>query len=607
MLFSEITLSLDEGDRLGLIGPNGAGKSTLLKLLAGHDEPDEGEIVAANGLKAVYVPQQDVFPDGQSAREIVIDAASNSPHISLDEHEAEILAETILTKMEFDENHTSCLASKLSGGWKKRLSIARGLGETGGEPDLLLLDEPTNHLDLEGISWLEGLVKRSITGRTSFASIFITHDRVFLESVATRIVELSMAYPQGMLCVEGNYTEFLRRKQEFLSAQATIQQSIQNQVRKDLAWLSRGPQGRQTKAKGRIERSYARIDELDELKKRNAAAIATGAKVDFNASERKTRKLIVAKGISKAFGETQLFSDVDLKLGIGDCLGLLGRNGSGKTTLLRVLTGELDADSGSIDLCDPLPRVVVFSQHRQEFEPTTLLRNALCPVSDVVRFRGQEMHVITWARRFLFRDEQLDQPVKSLSGGELARIHIARIMLESADILVLDEPTNDLDIPTLEMLEEALEDFPGAIILVTHDRAMLNRLADTVLSLDGFGNAKMHASLDQAIAAMTLVKEESKPKAKTPPVDSISCGQKPKKLSYMDQREYDSMEERIAKAEVLVAKAEAKMAAPKVMTDHAYMAQVCKELEESQESVAKLYARWDELESQINEGVDDTA
>lgn len=601
-LFEGVSLSIGPGDRLGLIGPNGAGKSTLLKILAGMIEPDEGEVGGPRAVRAIYVPQQDVFPTGSTPRGVVVAAAGKmleTPGAVHDEHEAETAADRILDRLGFDGAHLDVSADALSGGWRKRLSLARALASCGGEPDLILLDEPTNHLDIESIRWLESLLTRGEFGGTPFASVFVTHDRAFLESVATRVAELSPAYPQGLFAVEGNYSEFLRRKKEFLDGQKQAQQAMANQVRKDLDWLSRGPQGRGTKAKGRIQASHARMEELDSLRERNAAAASGGARVDFRATDRQTKKLIAAKGVSKSLGGRSLFAGLDLKLGVGDCLGLLGPNGSGKTTLIRVLTGELAPDEGEVVLADPRPRVAVFSQLREEFDPATTLKRALCPISDQVRFRDRPMHVTAWARRFLFRDEQLAQPVGSLSGGELARIHIARIMLEPADVLVLDEPTNDLDIPTLETLEESLEDFPGAVILVTHDRAMLGRLSTEILALDGRGGARFYAGLDQALSglAKAAARSDAPTTANATPTLPASPPLSRKKLGFREQREYDAMESNILAAEERVARAERAMADPKIVQDHARMAAACEELSEAQGAVARLYARWEELES----------
>ncbi len=440
-----------------------------------------------------------------------------------------------------------------------------------------------------------------------------------MERVASRVAELSDAYPQGLLAADGNYTTFLQRKSEFLDAHAAQQRSLANQVRKDLAWLSRGPQGRGTKAKGRIAESHERIDTLAEMKERSAAAERGGARLDFAAGGRKTRKLLAAADLSVTLAGRSLFSGVTLRLGAGDRLGLLGPNGSGKTTLIRALTGQLsqaDADAGfavrgEVSRADPAPRVAVFSQRRQDLPPDLSLRDALCPVGNFVVFRGQSIHVAGWARRFLFADHQLEQGVGSLSGGELARVHVARIMVEASDVLILDEPTNDLDIPTLETLEEALEDYPGAILLVTHDRAMIARLATEILALDGRGNANLYASLDQALAAADAAAKARAEAAKPVPAASSSASAaaaspaptgRRVKLSFNEQREYDRIESDIAQAEAAVTKAEAAVADPKIIADHAAMAKACAALDAAHAKVAALYARWEALEAKRSEG-----
>ena len=593
-LFSRLTLTVDEGDRVGVIGPNGAGKSTLLKVLAGLMPVDEGRVVNQPGLRAVYVPQDDSFEPGKSPREIVTASALNAPGVH-DLHEAEVLADILLGRAGFDETHLNIEASRLSGGWRKRLAVARALGEVAGQPDLIMLDEPTNHLDLVGIRWLEEIVRKSAGDASASGAIFVTHDRAFLESVATRIVEISAAYPGHMFAVKGNYTEFLRRKEEYLDSQAKAEQVLSNQVRKDLEWLSRGPQGRQTKAKGRIDSSHDRIAQLAQVRARNLAAGKGGASLDFNASGRRTRKLLEAKGLTKSLGGKRLFTELDVLLTPGECVGLLGPNGSGKTSLIRVLTGELEPDEGTIKLADPKPTMVLFSQYRESFDPETLLRDALSPGAENVSFRGKSVHVTGWAKRFLFQEFQLDQPIKSLSGGELARIHIAKVMLQPADVLVLDEPTNDLDIPTLEILEEALEEFPGALLIVTHDRAMLDRLASSYVALDGRGKSGVYASLQQALDATVI---------QTPkPEKQGSGGIKPKTqksgLSYHEKREYAEIEGKIAAAEDRVTQAQEKLGRPEVASNHILMTRACEELSEAQEAVAALYERWEELESKV--------
>ncbi|MEO1534918.1 MAG: ABC-F family ATP-binding cassette domain-containing protein [Planctomycetota bacterium] len=611
-LFRGISLSIDRGDRLGIVGPNGAGKSTLLKILAGQLDHDKGEVSIDPRTRTVLVSQLDTFEEGDTARKVVTRAGlklaeERGEHI--EEHEAEVTGDIILGKTGFPAELCDKDAATLSGGWRKRLAIAAGLASARDEPDLLFLDEPTNHLDIEGIRWLEQMVSRIASRGSGAAVAFVTHDRTFLERVSTRVAELSPMYPSGLLVVDGNYTEFLRRKQEFLAAQSERRRSLAGLVRKDIDWLSRGPQGRGTKAKGRIDSSHERMAELAELTERSEASVEQGSKLDFNAGKRKTRKMLVAEGVSCALGGKQLFTDVRFSIGAGDRLGLLGPNGSGKTTLIRVLTKQHAPDEGSVRLADPAPTVAVFSQKREEFPPTLRLRDALCPVGDQVVFRDRTIHVTGWARRFLFKDQQLEQPVGSLSGGELARVHVARIMLEPCDVLILDEPTNDLDIPSLETMEEALEDFPGALILVTHDQAMLDRLATTVLALDGKGNARSFASVDQAVAEaeerrraeVAASKQQAKAELGTSAAPSKRNANRRQKLSFNEQRELDGIEAKIEQAELVAAEAESQMQAtladPKFATDHAKMAEVCKVLEAAQAEVKTLYDRWDELES----------
>ncbi|MBL9141045.1 MAG: ABC-F family ATP-binding cassette domain-containing protein [Phycisphaerae bacterium] len=605
-LFHGVCLSVDVGERVALIGPNGAGKSTLLRTLAGQEPADAGEVRLARGVQAVYVPQHDVFQEGLSSLDACAHAALRSAQVHGDLHDATALSTMLLGRIGFDAARMEQPAQALSGGWKKRLSVACALASAGGAPDLLLLDEPTNHLDVAGLRWLELFLLRGAPDARAGACVFVTHDRSLLQAVATRVVELSSAYEQGTFQAEGDYEEFVRRRSEFLSGQARAEEALANEVRQDNVWLSRGAQARRTKSKGRIEDSADRRAELSALSARNSAATAGGASVDFNATGRRTRKLIAAKHIAKSMGGRLLFHGVDLELTPGTCTGLMGPNGSGKTTLLRVLTQALPPDSGSVVVADPAPRIVVLTQLRQELSPSMLLREVIGPPGDVVQFRDRQMHITAWSRRFLFRDEQLIQPLSSLSGGELARAHIARMMLEPADVLVLDEPTNDLDITTLEVLEESVESFPGAVLLVTHDRAMLERLADSIVVLGGpEASVRIVASVKQALNALdesergaaNAVRERVREASSQAAPDAPQGAPSRKRLGYMEQREFDGMEARILKAEAAVHEAEAHVSKPEVSADHVALAKACRVLEVAQAEVAALYARWAELEA----------
>jgi len=567
---------------------------------------------------AVYVPQRDEFAAGATPLSACTASAMQCADTHGDQHEAEVLAQVILGKIGFDDARMEVPADTLSGGWKKRLSVACALASAGGTPDILFLDEPTNHLDVEGLQWMEEFLLRGSHDLRARAVIFVTHDRVFLENCATRIIELSRAYPEGTLSVDGNYSEFRRRKTEFLEMQAKAEQSLANTVREDDRWLGRRAKARRTKSQARIEDSAERRAELADLAERNQAAAGGSAGIDFTASGRRTRKLISAEGVSKSLGGRLLFRNLDLEVVPGECIGLMGPNGSGKTTLLRILTGELAPDAGAVRVADPTPRVVTMSQTRAEFPKGALLQDAISPLGDKVRFRDSEMHVKSWSRRFLFRDEQLLQSVSMLSGGELARAHVARMMLETADVLVLDEPTNDLDIPTLEVLEDAIETFPGGTLLVTHDRAMLDALASRIVVLGSpDGVPRVVASLDQALRALSEFEQASSRNASAahapaaakntvaaaksaPAAASAPASSAKRKLSYNEQREYDSIEAGIAAAEKKAADLEAKLNDPKLISDHQAYAKACDAAGAAQAEVQRLYARWEELEAKRN-------
>ncbi len=454
-------------------------------------------------------------------------------------------------------------------------------------PDMLLLDEPTNHLDLEGILWLEKLLKSA-----SFAFLLVSHDRYFLENVSTRIIELGQAYPDGYLSIAGPYSTFLEKREEFLEAQAAQQTVLASKVRREIQWLRRGAKARTTKAKGRIQEANRLITDLGAIKTRNAQDRSVD--IDFTATDRKTRKLLVADKLTKSLGNRTLFKDLSFTLSPGIKLGLLGPNGSGKTTLLRLLADQLAPDSGQIKRADGL-RVVLFDQNRQQLDRSLTLRRALSPTGDTVYFRDSATHITSWAKRFLFGSEQLDMPVSDLSGGEQARILIARLMLEPADLLILDEPTNDLDIASLEVLEDSLEDFPGALVLVTHDRYMLDRLSTDLLALDGQGGAELFADYAQWEARQSqppesAAKQDRKPAApKAPSAPS-------KRLTWSEQRELEQMEANIQKAEEDLAKFQAELSDPATAADHVKMHAVCDNLHTAQERVETLYARWQELE-----------
>jgi ATP-binding cassette subfamily F protein uup len=485
-------------------------------------------------------------------------------------------------------------AVTLSGGWRKRLAIAEALVQ---QPDILLLDEPTNHLDLAGIEWLESLLVEA-----PYASVTISHDRYFLENVATEMLELSRAYPDGLLQVEGSYSQFLEKKEAFLEAQVKRQEALENRVKSEMEWLRRGAKARTRKSKARIDKAYELMSELADVSARNRTGAAA---VDFSASDRQTKRLIEVEDLRYSIGGRLLFDGLDFAITAGTRIGLVGPNGSGKTTLLRLLRGDIDPDSGTIKRANAL-RIVYFDQNRV-LNPDQTLRRALAPDSDSVIYQDRVIHVASWAARFLFTGEQLNQPVARLSGGERARVLIANLMLEPADVLLLDEPTNDLDIATLEILEESLLEYPGALVLVTHDRYLLDRISTVVLGLDGQGAAERFADLAQWEDWMEAREAERvrKPAASARTAESgapagdsgVPRPAAKKKLSYMEAREFATIEDRIAAAEETLSSNRALLEDPAVATDAARLQTLLSEIEQGQQAVDQLYARWAELEA----------
>jgi ATP-binding cassette subfamily F protein uup len=585
-LFQNISFTVSEGDRIGLIGPNGSGKSTLLEILHGRVQPDSGNVAIRKGTRLSCVSQISEFAAGETAYSVIEAALKKS---GVPEADRAFRSAEALSRAGFEDFEIP--TASLSGGWKKRLAIAEALVQ---QPDILLLDEPTNHLDLAGIKWLETLLQNA-----SFACVVVSHDRYFLENVADHMVELDRAYEDGFLRVNGNYSHFLEAKEQYLHAQGKRQEALENLVHTEIEWLRRGPKARATKSKSRIEKAHSMIGELADLNNRTRTATA---KIDFSASHRQTKQLIGLDGITYAIGGRTLFRNINFTLQSGMRVGLVGPNGSGKTTLLRLLRGEILPSDGKIQKADSL-RIVYFDQNRQ-LDPEVSLRRALAPDSDSVIYQERVIHVAAWAARFLFSGEDLNRPVGRLSGGERARVLIAQLMLQQADVLLLDEPTNDLDIPTLEILEESLLEYRGALVLVTHDRYMLDRVSTIVLGLDGRGDAERFADYSQWDA--WLRSQQAKPstdaKATTTrrgrdsaPLDTNRPGATAKKLSHTEGRDFASIEKRIAKAEEELLARRAALEDPEISSDAPRLHTAYVEMESAQKTVDELYARWAEL------------
>jgi len=576
-LFEGVSFTVSGAERIGLIGPNGSGKSTLLRILAGTEQPDNGNVAVRKRLRLSYVEQDSRCVAGASIRTIVERAIERSltPDAENGVHFAETLGRAGFEDLELE-------AATLSGGWQKRLAIVEALVQT---PDVLLLDEPTNHLDLAGIEWLEDLLRQA-----QFACVIVSHDRYFLENVATDMAELSRVYPEGLLRVHGSYRDFLQKKEDFLHAQSKRQEALENLVHSEIEWLRRGAKARTRKSKARINKAGELMSELAAL---NARTRGATAQIDFSATDRKTKRLIELQDVTCEIGNRTFFERLNFIVSAGMRVGVVGPNGSGKTTLLRMLLGEVAPKSGEIRRADWL-RTIYFDQSRQ-LDLSLTLRRALAPEGDSVLYQDRVIHVASWAARFLFSGEQLDQPVERLSGGERARVLIAQLMLQPADILLLDEPTNDLDIPTLEILEQSLLEFHGSLVLVTHDRYLLDRVSTVVLGLDGQRGAESFADYGQwEIWQTETRRSRDETMASSPPI--APPVQTQTKLSYLEAREYAGIEQRITDAEQRLQSKRAALEDPAIASDGPKLVAAQAEMEAAQSDLDTLYARWVELQ-----------
>ncbi len=580
-LFEGVSFTVSEGERIGLIGPNGAGKSTLLRILAGLHSADRGAVSRQRGLRVALLEQVPRFAAGVTVRAAVEEGAAEGAA-------DDVLARLSLTGRAGNAVSPETPVASLSGGWKKRVALGRELAR---RPDLLLLDEPTNHLDVESIEWLEALLGRP----DGPATITVTHDRLFLQRVATRILELDPRNPGGLLSVDGDYVAYTRVKAEAMHAQERREVVLRNTLRRETEWLRRGAAARTTKQQARIARAGDIAAEVDELTTRNRTR---SVGLEFQGTEHRPRRLIEARGIAKSYDDRVIFAGVDLFVGPGTRIGLLGPNGCGKSTLLRVLLGEEPPSAGTVLRADGL-QVAYFQQNRELLDPAATVADTLSPDGDHVSFRGARVHVRGYLERFLFRPEQAEMPVRQLSGGEQSRLLLAKLMLRDAQILVLDEPTNDLDLATLAILEESLTSFDGAVLLVTHDRYFLDQVATTILAFNTFvpdGAVIPFASVAQweSWRAETAAAQRTRD---TPSRESRPASRK--KLSYMEQREYDGIEQAIAAADAALAQAKADAEDPAHAANAGRLMELFAAVESRQAEVDRLYARWSELEAKL--------
>lgn len=593
-LFSNIQFGIESGERVGLIGPNGAGKSTLLKIIAGLVEPDEGKLAPQRGLRVGYLEQTPHFNAASTVEEIVFEGLTDR-----DDWEQSSRAYEIMARLSLNEPGRSIQA--LSGGWKKRVALARELAR---EPDLLLLDEPTNHLDIDSILWLEEFLAES-----RFATVTITHDRLFLANVATRILELDRRNPQGLLSIAGGYVDYLEAKEQLMAAQEGREQKLRNTLRRETEWLRRGAKARQTKQKGRIQAAGELRETVEDLRIRNQRSVV---ELEFASTDRSPKKLIEAKGISKSYDGRQVVPPLDLLVAPKSRIGLLGANGTGKSTLIRLLLGKETPDAGTVRHADAL-EVSYFEQNRESLDPSVSVLRTICPEGDYVDFAGRKIHVRGYLDRFLFSPQQADLAVGKLSGGEQSRLLLARLMLTRANVLVLDEPTNDLDTETLDVLREVLAEFGGAVILVTHDRYFLDQVSNQILAFDadeeGTKAVVSFASLEQweAWRALAPIRRAKSPPAseRTSTVSSSAASpaqepaKAPKKNLVKLQKDFERVSAKIETLETRLQELSTQTADPAIASQTGRLTEIAEDMSRIQAELDSHYPEWERLAAEL--------
>jgi len=620
-LLDKADFQLDPGERVGLIGRNGAGKSSLLKVIANESKLDDGTVWRAPDARIVYVPQEPLLNPNHTIYEAVAEGLGQMQQLLLDYHAvthsmslpgADIDAlmermqklqheldakdgwgiqarvETVLSKLSLSADTS---VATLSGGWRKRVALARALVA---EPEVLLLDEPTNHLDLDAIQWLEDLLL-NFKG----AVLFITHDRRFLNRLATRIVELDRGHLTDFV---GTYENYLIKKEELLAVEATHAAKFDKVLAQEEAWIRQGIKARRTRNEGRVRR-------LEQLRLERAARRERqgNVKLGLDSGERSGKLIAELDHVKKAYGDRVLIKDFSTRIMRGDRIGLLGPNGAGKTTLLKLILGELEPDSGSIQRGTNM-NVAYFDQMREQLDEERSVAQTISPGSDWIDIAGKRMHVMSYLGDFLFSPRRAQSPVKTLSGGERNRLLLARLFARPANLLILDEPTNDLDLETLELLESSLQEYEGSVLLVSHDRAFMDAVATQTLVAQGEGLWREYPGgysdwIDQGgewLTESTKVAAKSSNASALPVSASVQAtiNNARRKLSYKEQRELDSMPERIEALELEQTKIQAAMSSSEYYRlGPEQMRQDKARVEQIDHELLALLERWEALQA----------
>jgi ATP-binding cassette subfamily F protein uup len=590
-LLDRVSLQIDSGERIALIGRNGAGKSTLLRVIEGSLPPDSGSVWHQRGVRASRLEQDVPLSSQRRVFEVVHDGLV--AHVDEDDWQREQRVRLVLSRLALDGG---VHVDSLSGGWRRRVLLARALV---GQPDILLLDEPTNHLDIEAIAWLEDFLS---TYRG--AVIFVSHDRVFLERLAARVVELD----RGRLTSSpGSYATFIRRKDEALSAEAAANDRFDKKLAEEEVWIRRGIKARRTRNEGRVRALLA----MREQRAARRETLGT-VRLQLEATDPSGKMVFEARGISKAYGETAVVREFSARVMRGDRIGVIGPNGAGKTTVLRLLIGELEPEGGDIRRGANV-QIAYYDQQREQLNPERSVIDTVGDGNDTITVNGHSRHVMGYLQDFLFAPERARSPVKALSGGERNRLLVARLLTRPANVLVLDEPTNDLDLETLELLEEQLLEWPGTLLLVSHDRRFLDNVVTSTIAHEGDGRWQEYVggytdyerqrpapAARMATAASAAPSAPSAPNAPNAPnaPSALSAASAPRrKLSFKEQRELASLPDRITTLEEEQRTLEARATAADFYKEGAAIRDVLARLEAVGNELHVAYERWLELES----------
>ena len=610
LILRDAELTIDAGERVCLIGRNGAGKSTTLKLIMGQLEPDRGEITARQDLvvsqldqtlpEAMDQPVVDVIRAGLTQVEALLEEYARKSKLDLDKYalrELEELhakidthdgwhleqrVETTITDLNLPADKKM---NELSGGWRRRVALAKALVQ---KPDLLLLDEPTNHLDIATIRWLEDRVY-NYPG----AVLFITHDRAFLQRLATRIVEID----RGRLTSwPGDYENYLRRKEKALEDEAVAEDKFDKKLEEEEAWIRQGIKARRTRNEGRVRALMKMREEREQRLGRDATA-----RIHIEEAEQSGRKVIRARNVSYAYGDEKVIDNFSIKIMRGDRIGLIGNNGVGKTTLLRLLLGELEPQTGTVKLGTGL-EIGYFDQLRQELDLEKSVAYNVGEGRTYIQLNGKDRHVVGYLKGFLFSPKRSTMPVKALSGGERNRVILAKLFTRPANLLVLDEPTNDLDIETLEVLEQKLCEFAGTLIVVSHDREFLDNVVTSTIVFEQDGRIQEYVGgySDWARRGHNLAVTDDPVEQKKRKREAAENRRQRKanKLTYKDQRELDALPGEIERLEAKITAMQAIIAAPDFYTQDAELVQQkLRELGAAEEELERHIERWGELET----------